>query len=462
MTADTSESLFSSQKQEDASPRIYTVGEITADIKAILEAAFDTVWLEGEISNYRVAASKHAYFVLKDDKAQIRCVMFRHRAMGIKFEPGDGDQVLLHGEVTVYNARGEYQVIVDRMEPRGLGALQKAFEQLKVKLAGEGLFDAAAKKPLPPFPWKVGVITSPTGAAVRDIIQVITRRNPKTAILLYPVKVQGEGAAREIAAAIDEMNRFADIDALIVGRGGGSIEDLWAFNEECVARAIYASRIPVVSAVGHEVDFTIADFVADVRAPTPSAAAELVVPVLQDIADDLQRLNRGLVSSLQTRIRDCRTQLQNFAGRRFFREPLQMVQPAFQRLDDLRQRLARALGQWLTLRTERLDRKIRELAHVSPARNIVFLKQRQAALRHQMIRQVVSRTQLNREKFEGIVKNLNALNPLTILERGYSICTDTVTGKALKSSDHVSTGDSVRVRLAKGKLDCVVKGIMKS
>ncbi|MFQ5673925.1 MAG: exodeoxyribonuclease VII large subunit [Nitrospinales bacterium] len=457
MTANTSAPLFSPRDREDSGPHIYTVGEITEDIKAILEAAFDTVWLEGEISNYRVAASKHAYFVLKDERAQIRCVMFRHRAAGIKFEPGDGDQVLLHGEVTVYNARGEYQIIVDQMEPRGLGALQKAFEQLKAKLAEEGLFSEAAKKPLPPFPWKVGVITSPTGAAVRDIVQVITRRNPKTAVLLYPVKVQGTGAAQEIAAAIGEMNRFRDIDALIVGRGGGSIEDLWAFNEECVARAIYASRIPVVSAVGHEVDFTIADFVADVRAPTPSAAAELVVPVLQDVNDDLRRLNRDLVSLLQTRIRDCRNQLQNLAGRRFFREPLQIVQPAFQRLDEVRQRLARALNQWLILRTERLDKKIRELAHVSPARNIDFLKQRQAALRHQMIRQMISRTQLEREKFEGTAKNLNALNPLAILERGYSICTDAATGKALKSSGQVSAGDPVRVRLAKGKLDCVVE-----
>ncbi|MCH8157116.1 MAG: exodeoxyribonuclease VII large subunit, partial [Nitrospinae bacterium] len=281
--------------QEQKKPRIYSVSEFTGETKAILEAAFDSVWIEGEISNLRIAGSQHAYFVLKDERSQVRCVLFKGYRAGLKFQPEEGDQVLLFGRVTVYEARGEYQLIVEHLEPRGLGALQKAFEQLKARLAEEGLFDEEKKKPIPEFPWKVGVVTSPTGAAVRDIINVIQRRNPKVSVLLHPVRVQGEGAAQEIADAIKQMNRMQDIDVLIIGRGGGSIEDLWAFNEEVVARAISASKIPIVSAVGHEIDFTIADFVADLRAPTPSAAAELVVPVLNDTVRELRRLTQQLM-----------------------------------------------------------------------------------------------------------------------------------------------------------------------
>ena len=272
------------QPETEPRPHIFTVSEITAAVRGVLEDVFDAVWIEGEISNLRVPASGHNYFILKDGKAQIKCVMFRNYRSGLKFAPEDGDQVLLFGRVSVYEARGEYQVIVETMEPRGLGALQKAFEQLKEKLDKEGLFKDEKKKPIPEFPWKVGIITSETGAAVRDILNIMQRRNPKVSVLLYPVKVQGDGAAEEIAEAIETMNQRKDVEVLIVGRGGGSIEDLWAFNEEVVARAIYKSKIPVISAVGHEIDFTIADFVADLRAPTPSAAAELAVPVLEDTA----------------------------------------------------------------------------------------------------------------------------------------------------------------------------------
>ncbi|MEC7640673.1 MAG: exodeoxyribonuclease VII large subunit [Nitrospinota bacterium] len=448
-------------RPQENGTRIYRVSELTGDIKAILEAAFDTVWLEGEISNFRLAASKHAYFILKDENAQIRCVMFRHSNASLSFQPADGDQVLLHGEVTIYNARGEYQIIVDQMEPRGLGALQKAFEQLKEKLAKEGLFDEVDKKEIPPFPWKVGVVTSPTGAVIQDMIHVITRRNSKVSILLYPVKVQGESAGLEIANAIKEMNRHNDIDVLIVGRGGGSIEDLWAFNTECVARAIHASRIPVVSAVGHETDFTIADFVADLRAPTPSAAAEQVVPILRDILGELNYLNRELVVSLKTLIENYRKNFRNFLGRRFFREPIQIIQPGFQRLDDVNRRIVRGLYQWLFIRKERLGRKIQKLYRVSPAEKVHLFKLRQMALRHQIIRQMISITRVNREKFEGVIKNFNTINPLTILERGYSICTEKIMGRAIKSSDQVRSGDPVGVRLSKGRLDCIVKKTIK-
>jgi exodeoxyribonuclease VII large subunit len=481
-------------------PRIYTISEISQDIRAILESAFDRVWVEGEISNLRVASSQHAYFVLKDEKAQIRCVMFKGQRMGQKYKPEDGDHVLVCGRVAVYEARGEYQIIADRLEPRGLGALQKAFEQLQKKLAGEGLFDTARKRELPQFPWKIGIITSPTGAAVRDIINVITRRNNKVSILLHPVKVQGDGAAGEIAQAIQEMNRRNDIDVLIVGRGGGSIEDLWAFNEEIVARAIYASRIPVVSAVGHEIDFTIADFVADVRAATPSAAAELAVPLASDIIQNVRSLTASLLDTIQGKTGNFKERLRYLIDRRFFREPMQILQSPAQRVDDFTQRLLRGLGQWHVLQLQRLRSRVRQLLQASPEKALPRMREQQAdfsqrllrglgqwhvlqlqrlrnrvrqllqaspekalprmreqqtALQHRLIRQIRSLRQLESERFEGLVKNLNALSPLAILDRGYSICT--LANNAIKSSAETQAGDVVQVRLAKGRLDCKVE-----
>lgn len=459
MTLSFPDPLSSQTSARENQPKVYTVSGITQDIRAILEGAFDTVWLEGEISNYRVPASKHAYFVLKDEKAQVRCVMFRNSAARLKFTPADGDQALLFGRITVYNARGEYQLIVETMEPRGLGALQKAFEQLKEKLSKEGLFDEAAKQPIPPFPWKVGVITSPTGAAFRDIVNVMSRRNPKTSILINPVRVQGEGAAEEIAKAIEEMNQRGDVQVMIVGRGGGSIEDLWAFNEECVARAIYASRIPVISAVGHEIDFTISDFAADLRAPTPSAAAELAVPVLEDVVQNLKSYSRRLYSSPRDQIENYKRLLKNYIGRRFFREPMRILEPLSQRLDDLNQGLVRALNQWLILRKERLERRIQSLFHASPKGKIQLFEERRSALERRMTRQTQAMIKLGGKRFEGAVGNLNALNPLAILERGYSICT--VKGKAVKSSAQAGRGDALQVRLAKGRLECTVDDIIE-
>ena len=439
---------------EEEDNRVFSVSEITRDIRSILEAAFDTVWIEGEISNYRVAASGHAYFVLKDDKAQIRGVLFRGQRSALKFAPEDGDQVLLLGRVTVYDARGEYQVIVETMEPRGLGALQKAYEQLKEKLSKEGLFDDAHKKPLPEFPWKVGVVTSPTGAAIRDILNVLHRRNPKVSVLLSPVKVQGEGSAEEIATAIKDMNRLNDIEVLIIGRGGGSIEDLWAFNEEIVARAVYDSKIPVISAVGHEIDFTIADFVADLRAPTPSAAAELAVPVLEATIDDLCALVEQLLISMQDLIDDNKNQLSGLIDRRFFREPRQILESPAQRLDDWTQRLMRGLDQWLIVQKERFGGAVHQLFQASPGKSLNTLEAKRAGLHHTLFQQIHSQQRLYREQFEGIAKNLNALSPLSVLDRGYSITTHS--GKAVKSSGTVKKGDAVQVRLSKGRLDCTV------
>ena len=441
-------------EQEEPQPRVYTVSEFTGEARAILEAAFDSVYVEGEISNLRIAGSQHAYFVLKDERAQLRCVLFKGYRAGLKFQPEDGDQVLLFGRVTVYEARGEYQLIVEHMEPRGLGALQKAFEQLKVKLTAEGLFAEEKKKAIPEFPWKVGVITSPTGAAVRDILNIIQRRNRKVSVLLHPVKVQGEGAAQEIADAVKQMNRMNDIDVLIVGRGGGSIEDLWAFNEEVVARAISASKIPVVSAVGHEIDYTIADFVADLRAPTPSAAAELTVPGLNTITKELRRFTERLLEVLYNRIGGHKELLGRLIKRRFFNEPMQILEPHAQRLDDLNTRLLRGLDQWVVLQRQKLIGRVQQLLHLSPQKLVWQLQEKMESLHHRLGQNIISIVRLEQKRFDGAVKNLHVLSPLAILDRGYSITT--FDGKVLTQSDRAQEGDSVNVRLAKGSLECTV------
>lgn len=444
------------QAESESKPHVYTVTDISRGIKGVLEDVFDSVWIEGEISNLRVPASKHSYFVLKDDNSQIRCVMFRNSRAGIKFEPADGDQILVYGRVGVYEARGEYQVIVDNMEPMGLGALQKAFEQLKLKLEKEGLFDESAKKPLPEYPWKVGVITSGTGAAVRDIFNIMHRRNPKVSILLHSVKVQGDGSAEEIATAIENMNRVDDVDVIIVGRGGGSIEDLWAFNEECVARAIYKSTIPIVSAVGHEIDFTIADFVADLRAPTPSAAAELAVPRLDEMINQITSNTRQLLKLQTDLIEGYKNHLKGLIDRRFFRSPLQIIEVPSQRLDDLTQRLLRGLDNWVIIQQGRLKSEVQKLFLSSPQKDIQALKEKSSGLHHMLVKEMQSHLNMKKERLTGTLKNLHSLSPLAILDRGYSICSDSKTGQAVIQSDDIKSGDQVSVTLAKGKLNCTV------
>lgn len=324
-------------------PKIFTVSELTKSVRGLLEGHFSEVWVSGEISNFRSPGSGHYYFTLKDETAQLAAVMFRGSNAKLPFKPEDGLEVICHGRLTVYESRGQYQIVVDYCEPKGLGALQLAFEQLKKKLQAEGLFDPAHKKKLPFLPRKIGIVTSPTGAAIRDILNILGRRLPGVDILVVPVKVQGEGSADEIAQAIGWLNVREDIDVMIVGRGGGSLEDLWAFNEEVVGRAIFASRIPVISAVGHEIDFTIADFVADVRAPTPSAAAELAVPNRDDLLTSLADMKR-----------------------RLFRCPTRRFPDFLQRLDDLRTRL---LFGW-QVGCERKEQQLKKLAsnldHLSP------------------------------------------------------------------------------------------------
>ena len=453
-----SESNVESQSMsQDA--KVYQVSQLTRDIKAIMEAAFDSIWVEGEISNFRTVASGHSYFVLKDAKSQVRCVLFKGHRVGIKFQPEDGDQVLLFGRITVYDARGEYQIVTESMEPRGLGALQKAYEQLKIKLEKEGLFDEEKKKPLPEFPWKIGVVTSSTGAAVRDILNIVRRRNQKVSILLYPAKVQGEGAAKEITQGIHELNKRKDIEVIIIGRGGGSLEDLWAFNEEEVARAINTSRIPIVSGVGHEIDFTIADFAADLRAPTPSAAAELTVPILEDTLREIGSLNEALINSLEKKLKGYFDLLKRLMDRRFFHQPKEIFNPQIQRIDELHSRLLRGLEQNLLTHQQRFQDKIHRLFQASPEKNIPHMKENLSMLEKRMQHIIQSNLLLRKERFEGILKNLNAFNPLSILERGYSICSKDE--KSLKSIEGINPGDLINVKLAQGGLSCTVKKIIE-
>ena len=334
--------------------KIWTVSELNQSARDLLEEHFPGVWVEGEISNFKLYPSGHAYFSLKDDAGQIAAAMFRFSTRDVKFEARNGLAVIARGQLTVYDKRGQYQLIVEGLEPKGKGALQLAFEQLRDRLREEGLFDEERKKELPLLPRKVGVVTSAAGAAVRDIIDVLTRRFSSIEILINPVRVQGEMAAGEIAAAIGEMNARTDIDVLIVGRGGGSIEDLWAFNEEAVARAIAASRIPVVSAVGHETDFTIADFVADLRAPTPSAAAELVVRSKESLEGELGSLARTLSAALRRRVESARHRLESLAVERMISDRRRRLREMAQVTDDFHRDLCREMEGILSVRQNRL------------------------------------------------------------------------------------------------------------
>ncbi len=388
---------------------VLTVSQLTGLIKTNLEDAFYDIWMEGEISNLRIPTSGHIYLTLKDEASQIRAIIFKSSARNIKFELKDGIHIICHGRITVYNLRGEYQIVIDAVEPQGIGALQLAFEQLKEKLLKEGLFDTKRKRPIPLLPQKIGIITSPTGAAVRDMLNIINRRFANVHIIINPVPVQGEGAGLEIAKAIAEMNEFEDIDVLIVGRGGGSLEDLWAFNEEIVARAIYNSRIPVISAVGHEIDFTISDFVADLRAPTPSAAAELVVKNKQDLLDNLSHLFLRLRNIIKGAIDTKRAYLRELI--RAVKNPAARISEYSQRIDELSMRLANSVRRYLD--------GLRKMADAEAGK-------------------------------------LNALSPLAILSRGYSIAMKPPSMQIIKDAKDVQKGDEINIRLHKGEIICVV------
>lgn len=350
----------------EAERRVWTISELTRKIRQVLEGELPDIWVEGEVSNLRVPSSGHMYFTLKDEAAELHAVMFKGLNRYLRFKLEDGLKVVACGQVSVYERRGEYQLVVDKLEPRGLGALQLAFEQLKKRLQGEGLFDEVYKKPIPLLPLRIGVVTSPTGAAIRDIINVIQRRFANVEILLSPVRVQGKGAAEEISEALDDLNEMGEVKVIIVGRGGGSLEDLWAFNEEEVARAIHRSRIPVISAVGHEIDYTIADFVADLRAPTPSAAAELVVASKQELIDKIEALEDRMKRTLLNALALLKNRLTWARDSYAFRQPGETIRQYQQRIDDLVRNLTRGTSHFLEIGRERLATLTGRLESLSP------------------------------------------------------------------------------------------------
>ena len=417
----------------------------------LLERGFGALWLEAEISNLAKPSSGHWYFSLKDSAAQVRCCMFRQRNMLSAFAARDGQKVLVRARIGLYEPRGEYQLIIDHMEDAGLGALKRQFEELSAKLAAEGLFAPERKRALPMIPKRIGVITSPTGAAIRDILHVLARRFAAVPVLIYPVAVQGAAAAAEIAAAVRTAGRRAECDVLILARGGGSLEDLWAFNDEALARAIVASPIPIVSGVGHEIDFTIADFAADVRAPTPSAAAEIAVPDGEEWRASLGRLGHRLQRGLLRRIEVQRERLRWLVGRAALVSPSARLAQQTQRLDDLEQRLSRALRQILADRRSVLGERRSRLWQRSPAARLRSTAARQAALYARLRAAALARLHAARERFSPLARTLNAVSPLATLDRGYAIVSRIGDG-IVRSAADAPPGTVIEARLAQGKI----------
>lgn len=449
------------QPASDAQPaRVFTVTQITRDVKDLLEATFGIVWVEGEISNFRVVHSGHAYFTLKDHRSQLRTVMFRSAVRHLLFEPESGMHVVARGRLSVYEPRGDYQLIVEVLEPKGIGALQLAFEQLKDRLFHEGLFDEARKQPLPMVPQRIGIITSPTGAAIRDIIQVIHRRRANAHLYLYPVRVQGQEAAAEIAQGVMALNAFQPaLDVLIVGRGGGSIEDLWAFNDEQVARAIAVSEIPVISAVGHEIDYTIADFVADLRAPTPSAAAEMVAKSEEELRQQLTALVGRMYAVVHHQLQHSRMALHHVTSSRPWRNPHRLVEPLQQQLDDLVMQLDKGWHNGMRERFRHLTLLTQALAKRNPRLRWQRLYTQVDGLQHRLETAMRARLALRAETLSGLTSTLHSLSPLAVLGRGYGLCRDPQTQHVVTSVAEAHPGQPLEVLLNDGYLTCRVDGI---
>jgi exodeoxyribonuclease VII large subunit len=442
----------------DPGRRVFTVSELTRAVKDTLEGRFAGLWVEGEVSNLRLHTSGHVYFTLKDDEAQVRAVLFRSRVRRLRFEPADGLHVLVFGRLDVYAVRGEYQLVCEVLEPKGLGALQLAFEQRKARLAAEGLFDPARKRSLPAFPRRVGLVTSPTGAAVRDFLRVVTRRFAGLQVLVCPVRVQGETAAGEIAGALETLNRLGGLDVIVLARGGGSLEDLWAFNEEAVARAIAASKIPVISAVGHETDVTIADFVADLRAPTPSAAAELVVREKTELVRHLAALGTRLGHAMKQRSRRLGDRLADFRRRRVLTDPGRPLRDWARRVDDLGLRLVRAVRRHDARARERLDRAVRALRPALLHGPLRHQRRQARQLGARLERGARSDATRRRRAMEALAARLDSLSPLACLARGYAIVALS-SGEVLTRADRVRAGERVTVRLREGGLGCRVEDV---
>lgn len=401
-------------QNEQKEKHIYTVSELTKYIRVILEDSFPGIWVEGEISNFVFHSSGHMYFSLRDAGSTLKCAMFKRANEKLKFKPKDGMKVICFGSVSVYEARGDYQLIIEEVEPKGIGALQLQFQQLKEKLQKEGLFDERYKVSIPFLPTRIGVVTSPTGAAIRDILNIARRRFSNVEIIINPVKVQGTDAKSEIAAAIRQFNTLNNIDVMIVGRGGGSLEDLWPFNEEVVARAIFESKIPVISAVGHEIDFTISDFVADFRAPTPSAAAELVIPKKEDLINLINKETTRLNNAIFGKIDVLKERLRNVKESYILRQPLNYIIQQEQRVDDLKKDIYVRIGHLVDICGE---------------------------------------------KFNRIISKLDALSPVAVLKRGYSITMKLPEGVIIKDVKELKKNDMVETKLGQGKFKSRVEEV---
>lgn len=436
--------------------RIWTVRELVTAVRTHIEREYSDTWVEGEISNFRAHDSGHLYFTLKDQSSQIRIVMFRSSARLLRFRPEDGMQVVVRGRVTIYEDRGELQISAEYLEPKGAGALQIAFEQLKAKLEAEGLFDAARKKPIPTLPRRIGIVTSPQGAALRDILNILQRRHQTANVLIFPAQVQGEAAPPEVSAGVRYFNKARHVDVIIVARGGGSAEDLSAFNHEGLARTIADSHIPIISAVGHETDFTILDFVADLRAPTPSAAAELVIRSRQEIEEQADALHQRLARAMRYRLLMGRQALTELAQHGAFGRMMDAIHQRQQKLDELLYRLERAERQKLEQHRRRWEIAAASVRHYDVRRRLAGIRQELDARVAALTAAIKTRLLERKSRLAQLTGQIEALSPLAILERGYALVFDS-SGKLLKDAARVNAGDEISARLARGGLTATVK-----
>jgi len=436
--------------------RIWTVRDLVSAVRTHIEREYGDIWVEGEISNLRAHDSGHLYFTLKDVNAQLSAVMFRSQARLLRFRPENGMQVVVRGRVTIYEDRGQLQISAEYLEPKGAGALQIAFEQLKARLQAEGLFDDSRKKPIPPLPRRIGIVTSPQAAALRDILNILERRHHSANVLIFPAQVQGETASAEVSAGIRYLNQAGNVDVIIVARGGGSAEDLASFNDEALARTVADSRIPLISAVGHETDFTIIDFVSDLRAPTPSAAAELVIRSRQEVEEQAEGLRQRLARSVRYQLLMRKQALTELAQHGAFARMMDGINQRQQKLDDLLYRLERAARQMIEQHRRRWEAAAAAVRHYDLRRVLAGVRKELEAGVSAMAAAARAALAARRSRLERLAAGLEALSPVAILERGYALVFDS-SGNLLKDSTRVSPGDEISARLARGQITATVK-----
>jgi exodeoxyribonuclease VII large subunit len=453
--------MTSNQTENRPQRDIYSVSRLNGEVRSVLEGSFPLLWVEGEISNLARPASGHIYFSLKDPHSQVRCAMFRMKRQRLRFQPQDGMQVLVRARISLYEARGEFQLIIEHMEPGGEGVLRQAFEELKQRLEQEGLFDSRHKQELPAIPRRIGIITSPSGAAVRDVLTVLKRRFPSVPVIIYPTQVQGEGAPAEIIQMLELADARKECDLLILTRGGGSLEDLMAFNDEGVARAVYGAKIPIISAVGHEIDFTITDFVADRRAPTPSAAAEEATPDRDDLINHLRGLQRRLLGTTRQRQQLLATLFAALRQRHARQHPGLQLGQKQQRLDEFDQRLRNSGRNLVQIRGGRMATLQSRLQSFTPARRLDLFSRQTAELGRRLLHSMDQGLKQQRFRLTSAARGLHTLSPLATLERGYSITSKLPGGVVVREADQVKAGDRLETRVGRGRIISSVEDIQK-